>query len=508
MFPLVKRLVVAALFAILASPVVAMTLEVRANVLFATGPVVDDVRQFEMALSNGQVNTVAFVNSPGGDLWAALRVAGLIAAKGVNTVVAGYCASACSIMFMGGKERRFSDAFRPNLTYVGIHGAHNPDTKQVSPTAQPQIYAFFKLTMGDKFNSNVMNQSLYEMDDRSGLLRVFDQVRNSKTPPYFCKSDQVLRDKCTTFPDTDALRLGVVTHTDLVKLELPDSFRLRVQIMGKEPVMPMPDMPGYLSSLAEKQCTSVACKTITLSLNARMENRAIAVPQSGAGRGAAWNADSPTQAIVRAVYACNHMPAQPVRLCEVELVNEFDVRPLVKEAIAEHAQALGSLVPPQQKFYANEEFGGGFTRAEGFRTSKWSDITPSQLEGVRMVGTQVLASMLLAVKPPALIEVSGAFTKVIPTSEVMINSGFASDDAAKDLVFAKRFEALLKVVAPDKAAPIVFYCASRSCWLSVNAAMRARAIGYTQVHWYRGGMESWVEAQLPTATAVVRAVAN
>jgi rhodanese-related sulfurtransferase len=44
------------------------------------------------------------------------------------------------------------------------------------------------------------------------------------------------------------------------------------------------------------------------------------------------------------------------------------------------------------------------------------------------------------------------------------------------------------------------------CWLSANAAMGARKLGYSQVRWYRGGWASWKEAGLPTAKVVVRAV--
>ena len=40
------------------------------------------------------------------------------------------------------------------------------------------------------------------------------------------------------------------------------------------------------------------------------------------------------------------------------------------------------------------------------------------------------------------------------------------------------------------------------------AALRARKLGYGQVGWYRGGMESWKAANLPMAMVVVRAVAR
>jgi hypothetical protein len=143
----------------------AMTVQVQGNVVFATGPVEDDLAKFEAAFEKPDIDTVAFVNSPGGDLWTGLRVGRLIASRGFSTVAAGSCVSACSIMFMGGKQRSFSDAFRPAQTFIGIHGAHDRMTKAVSPILQPQIFAFYKLNMSDRFNAVVMNQALYDMED-------------------------------------------------------------------------------------------------------------------------------------------------------------------------------------------------------------------------------------------------------------------------------------------------------------------------------------------------------
>ena len=37
---------------------------------------------------------------------------------------------------------------------------------------------------------------------------------------------------------------------------------------------------------------------------------------------------------------------------------------------------------------------------------------------------------------------------------------------------------------------IVFYCL-KNCWMSWNAAKRAKTFGYTQVLWYPGGTEGW-----------------
>jgi PQQ-dependent catabolism-associated CXXCW motif protein len=49
----------------------------------------------------------------------------------------------------------------------------------------------------------------------------------------------------------------------------------------------------------------------------------------------------------------------------------------------------------------------------------------------------------------------------------------------------------------NKQYPLVLYCLSTQCWMSYNAALRAINLGYTNVLWYRGGIEAWKQAGLP-----------
>lgn len=41
----------------------------------------------------------------------------------------------------------------------------------------------------------------------------------------------------------------------------------------------------------------------------------------------------------------------------------------------------------------------------------------------------------------------------------------------------------------------MFYCQSTQCWMSYSAALRAINMDFTQVYWYRGGVEAWRQAQ-------------
>ena len=142
------------------------------------------------------------------------------------------------------------------------------------------------------------------------------------------------------------------------------------------------------------------------------------------------------------------------------------------------------------------------------RVQKVHDMTPAKLEGIQTVGTQELARLLKSSQPPVVVDVWAGADESIPGAVTLLSGGIALEDPAAEAAYEARFLGLLRLLSPDTAKPVVFYCLSRDCWLSANAAMRARKLGYSQVAWYRGGWTSWKAANLPTAQVVVRAVVH
>ena len=57
--------------------------------------------------------------------------------------------------------------------------------------------------------------------------------------------------------------------------------------------------------------------------------------------------------------------------------------------------------------------------------------------------------------------------------------------------------ALARVTNKDPDVTLVFFCQGAQCWESYNAGLRAIAMGYRNVMWYRGGLASWKAAGLP-----------
>lgn len=493
----------------------AMTIEIRGNTVYATGGLGDDYVKFKEAFAQPGIKRVVFVNSPGGDLWNSMHIAHLIRERGLDTVAAGYCVSGCTVMFMGGKERAFSDAFRPEATLLGLHGPHNRDTKVVSHSQGVQIHQFLKEAMGDRFNSKVIKMALYEMDDADSLLRIFDAARPPKRLTFHCRSALVSREACTILDDQDALSLGFVTTNAYAPIDLPASFPQPDYPDRREPVQTIAgwelyrviDRPEeFVRALSSAQCKTARCRSAIMAFTEKRIHRAIAIPAPlpEQGYGSAWAQPSELDAFLRSIYNCNHVAGHPARLCEAVAVNDYDVRDIYKNGAEDHANALARLSVPSERFYADEESGGSAADSGVLHAKNPDEIPPPSLDGIRTFGTQELAIALKSPQPPILIDVDNT-EEVLPGALSLLHGGRVHEDFLADTSYESRFVELLKLLSSDKSNPIVFYSKGRD-WYSANAAIRAARLGYKQVGWYRGGLTSWQAAQLPVAHATVRAV--
>ena len=121
-----------------------------------------------------------------------------------------------------------------------------------------------------------------------------------------------------------------------------------------------------------KMGSTDACRKLLTDFATVKEHKALAVPVAGSGVGYSANRDTTANAFVAALYACNHVKDRPARLCETHNVNGFDVREVYALGLASHVDGLAKLVSPAEKFYANEEYGGGMTSANGLRSATLS----------------------------------------------------------------------------------------------------------------------------------------
>jgi rhodanese-related sulfurtransferase len=310
----------------------------------------------------------------------------------------------------------------------------------------------------------------------------------------------------------DAYSLGVVTQTDTVELQLPASMRIKVGFFGKPLDAPSVDFQDRADQMIETLCTgqflckTIAQKTFNNYLNAN-QNKALAIGWGKTGYGIRWGDDDAGLAMMKALYFCNHAKNNP-KLCRLVAVNDHELLPLYDE---EQAQATASLktlkLPAPARIQAEQDEPGADTPS-GLRTgNQLAGMTPKELDGIQRWNTAQLAQALQQTERPVVIDTAHV-GPVIPGALNFIKSGLAFDNSQADTAYTGRFRHMLNSAAPDLNQPVVFYCTDSECWLSVNAAMRARQLGYTQVIWYRGGMKAWMQAGLPTVGRVPVAVVH
>jgi PQQ-dependent catabolism-associated CXXCW motif protein len=67
----------------------------------------------------------------------------------------------------------------------------------------------------------------------------------------------------------------------------------------------------------------------------------------------------------------------------------------------------------------------------------------------------------------------------------------------RDAIQSSLINDLNRLTQGRRDIPLVFFCQGPYCWESYNAALRARAGGFPNVYWYRGGLTAWQAAGLP-----------
>jgi hypothetical protein len=212
-------------------PALAIQIQRIEGDVFVSGDIVaNDDLKLRAEFDTAPVKRLILVNSRGGHLTASLNIARWLATRPVTTLVVGPCLSACSLIFMAGKERMYATGFEPRLTVIGIHGPSLPQTGQLLPERAGEMLAFYKERMGEKYDAQLLHTALYEMKDATGFVLVREISRNQAKDriTLHCPTAGTPRWRCTEYPRLDAFTLGLVTNIETVSLQLPDSMRPRM----------------------------------------------------------------------------------------------------------------------------------------------------------------------------------------------------------------------------------------------------------------------------------------
>jgi PQQ-dependent catabolism-associated CXXCW motif protein len=128
------------------------------------------------------------------------------------------------------------------------------------------------------------------------------------------------------------------------------------------------------------------------------------------------------------------------------------------------------------------------------RQGDFSAPTPTSVPGGHVVTTEQLANAINQGMPLLLVDVLGG-TYNIPGSFVATPMG--GPGTFYDATQQQTAMWLYTITGGNLALPIVLYCSDPMCWMSYNASLRAIASGFSNVYWYRGGLQAWQMSALP-----------
>ncbi len=135
----------------------------------------------------------------------------------------------------------------------------------------------------------------------------------------------------------------------------------------------------------------------------------------------------------------------------------------------------------------------GIPPTDRLRAGEFHSPTPTAIPGAQTVGTEAVAGAINSGMQMLLIDALGGQYSL---PGAIMAPGLAQGGNYRDRVQQQAVSWLAQLSRGDKSLAIVVYCSDPHCWMSYNAALRIVAAGYTNVYWYRGGLQAWQMAGL------------
>jgi PQQ-dependent catabolism-associated CXXCW motif protein len=147
---------------------------------------------------------------------------------------------------------------------------------------------------------------------------------------------------------------------------------------------------------------------------------------------------------------------------------------------------------------AAEDDDYGVAPRASLRRGDYAAPTPRAIPGAKTIATAELRARLNGPTPerPLLFDVLGGAPHASLPGAIWL-PGAGRGESFSDAVQERLALVLQAATRGDLARPVAFFCRGSTCWLSYNAALRAAALGYREVYWYRGGIEAWAAAGAP-----------
>lgn len=143
-----------------------------------------------------------------------------------------------------------------------------------------------------------------------------------------------------------------------------------------------------------------------------------------------------------------------------------------------------------------------FDPVTGYRVTRYRAVVDRVLEGVTRVDAAAAArlqhrAVLVDVTPAegAVRDTAGKWQLAVPHATIpnahwFPEAGRAVPPAGIENWFDRGVRRLTR---GDRTRPILVFCLA-DCWMSWNAAIRLRRLGYTHLYWFADGIDGWREA--------------
>ena len=211
-----------------ASEVRAMEVTVDGYAVILSGPVVSDdlVKVQNVFAQHPEISFAILRNSLGGHAPTGYRVGELFRDKGITTAVSGHCISSCSRMFLGGRQRLFTDDYPPAQTFVGFHGHYDLAGRlDIQSVRANDLYRWIVKYSDGKADKALVQRWINIENARGAANFLHPDVATGRGASVFiCSGSEQNRPLGCEPLATNALDRGVIT--DLRRLSSPDQARL------------------------------------------------------------------------------------------------------------------------------------------------------------------------------------------------------------------------------------------------------------------------------------------
>ena len=310
-------LIIAA-FACLSLPSLASAMEVTVagDELILSGPVLahDHDEVVSTLAAHPQIRMVILRNSPGGDAPTGYRLGELFRRKSLKTAVSGYCYSSCSRLFLGGKNRYFTDDYPAEYTEIGFHGHYDRNGDLNAASVTELHLRDWIIRYSDGKADPALVARWINIPRGNGLIHFFDpalvNIRGHST--FMCQGTEPGHPRisdCEPIAKT-ALDLGVATSTTLVHSS--DQQQIR------QTILPTPRPSGYAAITDDTKLPGIG------ETGREQYRRFLAAPSPRAfaiapfGHAWAWNSRLVPDAAWRALTRCAERAHQQCRLYAVD----------------------------------------------------------------------------------------------------------------------------------------------------------------------------------------------